>query len=304
MNYEPWTDGDINLPLLHRIREPAPIADNGNGGVCAMTSGTLISGIEVVAGVFAALTAVRMRRSGLYRRYPFLFAYLLFQAPFSITPAIMNLASRAYFWYWEISTPIEWMIEILVVRELCGLVLERFRGLASLGRWSMYAGVALAAAISLATLLPRIPNAVTHRSRMLFYWFAGDRGIHLALAIFLLLMMLLASRYPVPLSRNVVLNAVMFTALFLGNTLGALLRTLFDFRVAVAMNIGLTASTGVSLIVWFFALTPKGEKKRIELAHFRPEDEARILHRLDQINRLVLQLPGHMKGTGAKAGLG
>jgi hypothetical protein len=64
-----------------------------------MTSHTVISGIEVWAGVFAALTAVRMRRSGLYRRYPFLSAYLLFQAPYSITPAIMNPASRAYFWH-------------------------------------------------------------------------------------------------------------------------------------------------------------------------------------------------------------
>jgi hypothetical protein len=281
----------------------APIADKPNSDFCAMTSHSVISGIEVVAGVFAALTAVRMRRSGLHRRYRFLFAYLLFQVPYSIPPATMSLGSRGYFWFWLISEPINWMFEILVVRELCGLVLERYRGLCSLGRWSMYGGVALSAAISLATLLPRIPSAVTRRSMLLSYYFGGDRGVNLALAIFLLLMMFLASRYPVPLNRNVVLNAVMFTVLFFGNTLASLLRTIFDLRVAVVMDVGLTASTALSLIVWFFAFTPGGETNRLELAHFRPEDEARILQRLDRINRLMLRLASHMYGTGGNPGL-
>ena len=117
-------------------------------------------------------------------------------------------------------------------------------------------------------------------------------------------MMLLASRCPVPLNRNVVLNAVMFTALFFGNTLTSLLRSIFDLRVAVAMDVGLTASTAVSLIVWFFALTPGGEKDRLELAHFRPEDEVRILQRLDRINQLLLRLASHKFGTSGKTGLG
>ena len=286
------------------LKEPAPIADKGNSGFCAMTSHTVISGIEVVAGVFAALTAVRMHRSGLHRRYPFLFAYLLFQVPYSIPPATMNLGSTSYFWFWLITLPIDWMFEISVASELCRLVLERYRGLRSLGRWSVYGGVALSAALSLATLLPRVPSAVTRRSMLLSYYFGADRGINLALAIFLLLMMLLASRCPVPLNRNVVLNAVMFTALFFGNTLTSLLRSIFDLRVAVAMDVGLTASTAVSLIVWFFALTPGGEKDRLELAHFRPEDEVRILQRLDRINQLMLRLASHKFGTGGKTGFG
>ena len=268
-----------------------------------MTSHTVISAIEVVSGVFAALTAVRMCRSDLDRRYPFLFAYLVFQVPYAIWPATVDIASPGYFWFWLVTEPINWIFEIAVVRELCGLVLERYRGLCSLGRWSMYGGVSLSAAISLATLLPRIPNALTQRSRLLYYWYGGDRGINLALAIFLLLMLLLASRYPVPFNRNVVLNAVMFTVLFFGSTLSSLLRTIFDLRVALLLDIGLTASGAASLIVWFFALTPEGEKDRVELAHFGPEDEVRILQRLDQMNRLVLRLPGHMRGTDAKTDL-
>jgi hypothetical protein len=45
------------------LKEPAPIADKRNNGLCALTRHTVISGIVVVTGVFAALTAVRMARS-------------------------------------------------------------------------------------------------------------------------------------------------------------------------------------------------------------------------------------------------
>jgi hypothetical protein len=35
--------------------------------------------------------------------------------------------------------------------------------------------------------------------------------------------------------------------------------------------------SAVSPIVWFFTLTLEAEKERIELVHYRPEDEERIL---------------------------
>ena len=231
-----------------------------------------------------------MCRSELHRAYPFLFAYLVFLAPDSLGPLVMDLRSRAYFRFWLITEPINWAFEILVVRELCGLVLARYKGLCSLGRWTMYAGIAISGAISLASMLPRIPDALSHRSRLLFYWYGADRGINFALGIFLILMVLAASRYPVPVSRNVVLNASVFTAVFLSSTLASLLRTVFDFRVSSQTNVMLTAVNAASLAVWLFVLTPKGEEIRVELAHFHPEHETRILQRLDQINRLVLRL--------------
>lgn len=255
-----------------------------------MTALPLISALEVVSAVFAALTAARMYRSGLRRRYPYLFAYMVFLVPISIWPAVSNMESVVYFWFWVISEPIGWLFEILVVREFCGLALERYRGLRSVGRWGMYGGVALSAAISLASMLPRIPYTITHRSRLLFYLYGADRGIHLAMGIFLLLMMAMASRYPVPLSRNIVVNAAIFTGLFFSNTLSALLQIVFDRRAGHAADIWLTGAAAASLIVWFFLLTPKGEEVRMELAHFGSEDESRMLQRLDRINRFVLRL--------------
>jgi hypothetical protein len=247
--------------------------------------------LEVLIAVFTLLIAVRMFRSGLHRPYACLFAYLICLAPFNLCPALMNLASRPYFWFWVSTEPIGWILEILVVRELCGLVLEQYTGLRSVGRWAIYGGIAISTAISLASLIPRIPEALARRSRVLYYYYmGGERGIHLALGVFLLLMILLSRRLPVPLKRNVVVNAALFTALFFGTTLTALLRTVFDMKIAGALDLGLTVLCAASLVVWLFLLTPAGEMDRVELAHFRREDEVRVLNRLEQLNQWVLQL--------------
>ena len=255
-----------------------------------MSTHTLLASMEVLSGMFAALTAIRTFRFGLNGRYRFLFAYLVFLVPYNIYPVAVDLKSKTYFWVWVITEPITWAFEICVVRELCGLVLEQYRGLCTIGRWVMYIGVAVSAAVSLVSLLLRIPSSLPQRSRLLYYWYAGDRGVHLALALFLLLMILAASRYPVPLCRNVVLNATMFTLLFFGTTLASLLRALFDLRVADFVNLGLTMASTASLAIWFFFLTPAGEKSEVELARFRPDHEQRILQRLDEFNRFVLDL--------------
>lgn len=262
----------------------------GEGYYCVLSADTLTFCFELLSGLFAALTVARMRRWKLHLRYPFLFWYLVFMVPYSIWPAIMDRRSHAYFWLWVVSEPLNWIFEVLVVRELCGLALERFRGLCSLGRWAMYAGIAVSALVSVLSLIPKIPSALSQRSQLLYYWYAGDRGINLSLGVFLLLMALLASRYPVPLRRNIVLNATMFTVLFFGSTLVSVLRSVFDFRVDTVVNIVLTGMSAASLVIWFFYLTPAGEEDQMAFAHFRTADEARILQLLEQINRTVLRL--------------
>lgn len=250
----------------------------------------LIPAFEILSALFAALTAARMHHSGLRRRYPYQFAYMVFLAPYSIWPLFADTRSAGYFWFWVLTEPFKWLVETLVVREFCGLALERYRGLRSLGRWGMYGGIALSTAMSIASMLPRVPHTITQRSRLLFYIYGADRGIYLAMGIFLLLMMAMASRYPVPLSRNIVVNAAVFTGLFFSNTLSALLQIVFDRRVGPAADICLTGAGAASLILWFFLLTPKGEEAQVELAHFRADDESRMLRRLDRINRPVLRV--------------
>ena len=245
---------------------------------------------EALSVVFAALASARMWISGLHVRYRYLFAYLVFLVPYSVWPILLDIHSKIYFRVWLATEPLNWIFEILVVRELCGLVLERYQGLCTLGRWAMYAGMALSAAISFATLLPRISTTMPQRSLLLFYVAGANRGVNLALAVFLLLMMTLGSRFPLPLSRNVVLSAVLFTLLFLSNTMAMLIHTLFDRSTSPLVDTGLMAVSAASLAILFLALSSDGEAVQVELAHLRPDLEARLLTTLEDLNAMVLRI--------------
>ncbi len=255
-----------------------------------MTLSAITVWFEAVSALFAALAAVRMLGFGLHSRYRFLFAYLLFLVPYSAWPTMLDIRSPAYYYTWLYSEPLNWVFQVLVVRELYGLVLERYRGLCTLGRWLMYAGIAISGAISLATLLPHIHNELNRRSHVLSYVEGCERGIYLALAILLILMLILVSRYPVPLSRNVLVNTAIFTVLFFSNSLVALLYTMFDRHIAPTLAVGMSGVEVTALAAWFFLLTPRGEEIRVELVHLQPEREKNVLRHLDDLNRLVLNL--------------
>jgi len=255
-----------------------------------MTTSTLLSVFQAVTSAASGLIAFRLYRSGLYHRYPVLFSYMAFLAVYAICPVVLNPGGPLYFWTWIFAEPIRWALEILLVRELCRVVLERHRGLVSLGRWVMYIGVAVAALLSFLTLLPHIRSTMPARSKAIGYWMAADRGISLSLVIFMLLMLLAVSRYPVRLSRNVILNAGLFTFCFTCDSLGAILRTVFDVRLSASVNVILSGITASCLLVWLSYLKPEGEHVHFDWIHFAPEYEGHVLARLDALNH-ALQRP-------------
>ena len=259
-----------------------------------MSLGALNSTFAALSVPFAALTAIGLFRNGLYRRYRILFAYLVFLVPFTAYPVLLNIRSVTYFWVWVITEPVNMIFEVLVVAELCRLVLERYRGLSTIGRWGIYGGMAISLAISLTSLAPRIATSMSRRSTILLYIAGLSRGINLGLTVFLLLMMVLVSRYPVRLSRNVVLNAVVFAILFFCNTLSALLHTIFDLRINPVVDTVMAGIGTMSFLAWFFLLTPAGELVHLDPLLLGPQDERRALDRLDSLNEFVLGLASRL----------
>jgi hypothetical protein len=125
------------------------------------------------------------------------------------------------------------------------------------------------------------------RSRRVAYWIAGGRGVTFALAIFLILMLFALSRYPVHLSRNVILNALLFTVVFLSDSLDAILRTIFDTGMKPWMVATDSLVETACLLLWFFQLKPDGEHLRFDWIRFGPEYEKRVLERLETLSRVV-----------------
>ena len=235
----------------------------------------------------AGLTAFRLWQSGLRRQYPYIFVYMSFLTADSFLAGSLNPKTAFYFCFWIVTQPILWTLDILVVREICWAVLQRHPGLATLGRWLMYAGVFTSGLISLLTLLPRISPTLTTRSRVLVYWVGAGRGITFALAVFLVLMIFAVSRYPVPLGRNALLNAVLYTLCFLCDSMVGILRTIFDMHLNPWLPVALNTVQAICLLVWAYGLNSEGERARFQLIHFDLSYERRVLERLELLNGMI-----------------
>ncbi len=254
-----------------------------------MSSHALVELFQAVTLAGAALTVGRLSHNGLRARYPIFFCYFTFWILNSVWPFFLDASSHAYFWLWVCTEPINWIFYVLIVWELCGLVLEKHPGLVTLGRWAMYSGLAVSVLISFLTLIPSLRSAGP-QWQTTRYLLAADRAITLSLVIFLLLMMFLIKNYPVCLSRNVILHATLFTIFFISNTIGAIFQGFFGTPLYTAVDSALMAISALCVLVWLFFLTPEGEQSRVNLPHFAPADEERLLHRLNALNATMLRV--------------
>ena len=245
---------------------------------------------QVASGVFAALTAGKLFHTGLYTRYRAFFWYMLFRVFEGAWPSLVDIKSDLYAYIWGPTELISLILYILVVLELCRLVLEKHKGLYTLGRWAIYFGMAISVALSILSLLPRIKPNMPQRSKYLGYIIATDRGVTFCMAIFLILMLFLINRYPVRLSRNVILHAALYTVFFLANTLDMILARVFGLPHYAAIDTGRMIVSCLCLLSWFLFLSPKGEETEGHIPVFRPEHEERLLYQLNAINTTMLKI--------------
>ena len=260
------------------------------------SSATIVYGLELLTVATCTLTAVKLGFTGLYRRYRALFCFLILRSLFFVVALFVlggDLGSGAYQKFWLAFTPISWIIDILVVLELYSLVLEKHRGLLTLGRWVQYAGLALAIFISGLSLLPSIRGGVAQKSAILDYYYAIERGIDLSLVVFLVFILFWLTRYPVPLSRNVVVHSLVYSTLFFSNTLGLLARVFFGFQLSRPVSTFILGIFAACTLVWLVLLNEKGEEVRVNVPHFGPEQEQRILSQLEALNSTLLKVSRH-----------
>jgi hypothetical protein len=254
-----------------------------------MPSAALVTFFQVLTPLGAALTGVRLVVSGLHRRYKVLFSFLVFLVLQGAALLFLDNTSQLYLKIWVSSEPILWLFEILVVRELYKLILEKHKGLYTLGRWAMNASVAVSVILSVLSLLPRITPATPQSSRIIGVILAMERGVDMSLALFILLMLLFLSLCPVPLSRNIVIHAAVYSLFFLSNTLGILLRVIVGLRVNNQVNLFLMGISSVCTLAWLLLLSAKGEEVRVNLPWISADHEERILHQLDALNATLLR---------------
>jgi hypothetical protein len=248
--------------------------------------------LEIISLLAAAALAFKLLATGLWKRYPIFFLYFVFRIPNTAWPLLIDVNSNTYEQLWMLTEPITWLFHVLVVVELYRLVLERHKGIYTLGRWAMYGALAIAIPLSVISLIPHFTPHTPQTTRYMGYEFATARGIDFALAIFLLLILLFLSRYPIKLSRNVVVHATLYTFFFFAAALTIFLRSLFGLQSNHAINISLLGFSSVCIVAWLVFLSPHGEEVQAHFPVISPQRERSALRQLESLNATLLKVSG------------
>ncbi len=243
---------------------------------------------EVLTIVGSLLTVVKLFQTNLHKRYQFFFCYFIYRMLITPVAIILPRSSSAYMYVWTGSQLLAWILYVLVIKELFDRILERHRGIATLGRWFMYAGTAVSLAISVVSIMPRLAPLMP-QSKAMGYILGADRGITFGLVVFQLLVLLLLSRYPVHLARNVVVHAILFSIFFLCTTVTALMKSVFGLKVFTNVDLVFQAVSCACGLAWFWLLNPKGEEVTVNLSHMESGKERRLLSQLDYLNQTLLK---------------
>ena len=252
---------------------------------------SLLFALQVAALLGFSLTVFKLFRVGLFKRYLFFSLLLIIRIVCLLAAMPIPKNSKAYFYYWMLEHPLFWTFYVLVVRELCGLILEKYTGLKTLGRWFMYGSVAVALTVSILSMFTGVNPNIAARSSYgaLGLVISVDKGMTITLAVFLLVLTGLLSRYPVRLPRNVVVHAFLFTGLFLSDGLIKLWVTMFGVETFEIANLVLTLLTALCAFAWFWLLSRKGEEVTTHVAHMDSEREERLLSQLNYLNQTLIK---------------
>src|SRR5215475_7194861 len=139
-----------------------------------MPTATLVSIFQAVTILGSALTVFKLYSSGLHRRYRIFFWYFVFRLPYMSTFLYLMVRqtnnSDTYFLFFIYTEPLILLGYILVVIELYSLVLEKYKGLYTVGLWAMIASIVLATGISIVTMLVKLSHIkVDEPSKKLAY---------------------------------------------------------------------------------------------------------------------------------------
>ena len=244
---------------------------------------------QIIFAVGSALTALKLYNAGLHRRYRIFFAYLVFQVSYIAWALLLDPRSDWYLWLFVLSEPLVMVFYVLIVLELYSLVLERYQGLYTLGRWVMGAAMAIAVAVSIIGL--RAAPAQPQKFLWMVFELKVEARLDLALVLFILLIIWFLGRYPIRLNRNVVVHTVVYSVFFFANSLGLVLWGIFqiDITTRARVNTILMGIASACAVAWWIGLSPKGEEVQVHLPLFGPGVEQRVMQQLEALNATLLR---------------
>lgn len=233
----------------------------------------------------AAFAVVRLLHFGLRKKFPALFSYLLVIAFGSFVFSVLAIKSRVYYWAYLTTEAATWCVAALAVGEMFALIFRDYPGIRTVGRWALYAALVTSIAGSLAIGELFSANR-SMSSSLLFYHQVFDRSISFILAVIVVILMTILSRYPLNLERNTYVASGFFSAIFLEGSAVKLIDSVSkQLAVAVVdrMDVGFTA---LCFLAWGLMLQPAAAPAPAKPPSSKPR-EAELLQQLDTMNRIL-----------------
>ena len=166
---------------------------------------------QAVAAAFASARLLQFRPR---RRFIFLLLYFFVIGFVGILLSSLPQKSKTYYWIFVAAKPLAWCAAVLVVFEMFGQVFRDYPGLRTAGKWAL--NLALALSVTISAIVTRSPVARdSPRTRWLLYELNLDRSIYFSLALVIIFLMFVLSRYPLHLDRNMRVATGFFSAIFL-----------------------------------------------------------------------------------------
>ncbi len=252
-----------------------------------------VGAVEQILWVFVCLTQgallVKLWRQSLSRTYRFFALYLLVQLAQGVTLAFVKHWSDEYFFIYLGSAAAAIVLALLAILEIYALVLGRFAGIGTLGRWAVTAGLAVSLGVAGISLYPDLGNPADPYPVLLFFN-VFQRAAYSALLLFLLFITAFVVWFPIPLSRNVILHTLVFACLFASQAILLLLRNVVGVGLVRPLSTLSLAVEGLCLLAWICFLTPAGETQKTVFGHrWRPEETERLVKQLNTINATLLR---------------
>jgi hypothetical protein len=245
---------------------------------------------QAASALASALVAWKLYSTGLYKKYPVLFTYMLFRVANLAGFAPLNVRSHLYFKAFVVVQPFVWFFYVAVVVELIRLVLSRYRGLHTAAKWALGGAMLISVAISGAVMAAHITPEMPQSSVALGVIIAVDRSLAFSLALALLALLGLLNFSAVPLSRNVLVHAVVYTLYFLCVSFSTYLRAIFGLKSIAFIDAGSMAAASLCVMAWFLFLTRKGEETPRRIKRITPDQEQEMLRSLELINANLLRI--------------
>lgn len=239
--------------------------------------------------VLSAALLTALWRRGLLLRYRALGALLAVDLVRSLVLYLLPFRRDSYGYAFILTEPLVWASYAWVAFEAYALVLESYRGLSFLGRGTFSIGLAVSAAISIASSVPSV-KFDGELYPLLLLTAAISQSVVVAVLVFLLLLSAFMLWYPIPLRRNIVYYTMGLSVFFLSLGLGMFLRSAGGpamARLSSQMYMGIGA---ICQLFWLLSLRREGESVSVAVGSLlHPGEQARLLTQLDSLNSILLQ---------------